>query len=196
MRYAKAVRAMAIVVAVAGFPAMASAASAQPVSCKGPWVLGGPRDRVPDSEADFVSRLDTSDVLELDLARYIVDRTQDPAVREFAQRSIDDHSLATVKLAAATRGTGFRPGTMRVSWPDFEMMKVGQGMERDNDYMCLEVRVRRQMLRNLYWESGHGQMTAVKALASSLIAPLEQQLQVALSYLAAHNLTPVAPPPG
>jgi predicted outer membrane protein len=196
VRHANAACAIATIVVVAGFVGVVPIASAQTLPCKGPWVLGGPRDRVPDSDVGFISRLDTTDVLELDMARYIVDRAQDPAVRAFAQRSIEDHSLATVKLAAATRGTGFHPGTMGVSSPDFDMLKVGRGMERDNDYMCLEVRVRRRMLRDLSWESDHGQMTAVKALATSLVATLEQQLQVALAYLAAHNLTPVAPPSG
>ncbi len=196
MTHANAARAIAIIAGVAGFLATSSAASAQSVSCKAPWVVGGPRDRVPDSERDFVARLDVSDVLELDMARYIVDHTGDPEVQAFAQRSIDDHSLATVELAAATRGTGFRPGIMGVSSPDFDMLKVGHGTDRDNDYMCLEVRVRRRMLRDLYWESDHGHMPAVQALATSLTARLEQQMQVALAYLAAHNLTPLPPPSG
>ena len=194
MRFANAARAIAIIVAFTGCPAIACAASAPPVPCKGPMIMGGPRDRPPDSEADFEYRLDVSDTLELDMARYMVGRTGDPAVRAFAQHSIDDHSAATAKLAAATRDTGFRPGVIGVGSWDFDFLKAGHGTERDNDYMCLEVRVRREMLRNLHWESDHGQTPALTSLASSLIAPLELQLQVALAYLAAHNLSSLAPP--
>lgn len=157
--------------------------------------MGGPCDRPPDSEADFEYRLDVSDTFELDMARYMVGRTGDPAVRAFAQRSIDDHSSAAAKLAAATRGTGFTPGIIGVGSWDFDSVKTEHGTERDNDYMCLEVRERRAMLRNLHWESDHGQTIALTSLASGLIAPLELQLQAALAYLAAHNLTSPSPPP-
>ncbi len=64
---------------------------------------------MPAGDAAFVRAIATTNTAELDQAKYVVNRTADPAVRAFAQRMIDDHSTAAVKLQATTRGTAPAP---------------------------------------------------------------------------------------
>jgi hypothetical protein len=46
----------------------------------------------------------------------------------------------------------------------------------------------------LQWESQNGTNLGLKSLATSLMPTVQQHLQLAQQYLAAHNLTPYTPP--
>lgn len=206
MKHHTPARALAALVAVAGLAAAALAVNAQtpPPSMapppSGPGAMGGPgMGRMPASDADFVRMLDGGNTSELDMAKYIVNRTKDPMVQQFAQRMIDDHSTAAVKLEAATRGTNLRPaprddGSRGMGGRAMAMLQGETGTQLDNDYMRIQVPAHRRMLGLLQYESQNGTNVTLKTLATTLIPTVQQHLQIAQNYLAAHNLTPYSPP--
>jgi putative membrane protein len=199
---------LAAFAAVAGITAATLAVSAQtpppygppPGTAGQPPPGGGPAMRMPASDADFVRALDRANTAELDMAKYVVNRTKDPAVQQFAQHMIDDHSTTAVKLEAATRGTNLRPaprddGTMPgMGLRGLLILQGESGSQMDNDFMRMQVPAHRRALGLLQWESQNGTNMGLKALATTLVPTVQQHLQLAQTYLAAHNLTPYTPP--
>jgi putative membrane protein len=196
-------RALSAFVAIAGLAAATLAVSAQtppPGALPGGPVYGPPGTRVPANDAEFIRMFDVANTAELDQAKFIVNRTKDPSVHQFAQHMVEDHSTAAVKLEAATRGTNLRP----IPRDDGELTRGGAralailqadtGPQLDSDYMRMQVPAHRRTLALLLWESQNGTNANLKALATNLIPTVQQHLQLAQSYLAAHNLTPYTPP--
>jgi putative membrane protein len=194
-------RALAAFVAIAGLAAATLVVSAQ-TPPDGPPPSPGmdrPGPRMPADEADFVRMLDTANTTELEVAKYIVNRTKDATVHGFAQHMIDDHSSAAVSLEAVTRGTNLRPvpreneTTPRGSRA-LAMLMGETGTQLDNDFMRFQVPMHRRALGLLQWETANGQNMGLKDLATKLTPTVQQHLQIAQNFLAAHNLTPFAPP--
>jgi putative membrane protein len=196
-------RALCAFLAIAGLATATLAVQAQ-TTPSGPPPGGPPPDgpgmRMPASDADFVRALDGANTAELDAAKYIVNRTKDPAVHQYAQHMIDEHSTAAVKLEAATRGTNLRPvprddgSAPRMGRRMLSILESETGTQLDNDYMRMQVPAHRRALALLQWESQNGTNANLKALATSLVPNVQQHLQLAQNYLAAHNLTPYSPP--
>jgi putative membrane protein len=197
-----AARALAAVTALAGLAVAALAAGAQtpPPGAPPMGAMSAPRDRMPANDAEFVRALDAANTAELAMAKFLVNRTQDPAVHGFAQRMIDDHSTAAVKLEAATRGTNLAPVPRDVETNRRGEMAIARlqgedGTQRDNDYMRMQVPAHQRVLALLQWESDNGTNAGLKILATNLIPTDQQHLEIAQNFLAAHNLTPYSPPP-
>ncbi len=198
------VRALAAAVAAAGLAGMSMTVLAQtpPPRPPMPGGPGGPGMRMPmpASDADFVRALDRANTAELDEAKYVVNRTKDPAVHQFAQHMIDDHSTAAVKLEAATRGTNLRPAPHDDGTPpgggvrSLARLQADAEPQLDADYMRMQVPAHRRALGLLQWESQNGTNAGLKALATSLIPTVQQHLQIAQTYLSAHGLTPYDAP--
>jgi len=191
-------RSVAAFVAVAGITAATLTVSAQTAPPYAPpGAMPGPR--MPTSDADFVRALDRSNTSELDMAKYVVNLTKDPAVHQFAQHMIDDHSTTAVKLEAATRGTNMGPtprddGALRgPGMRGLTVLQAESGPQMDADFMRMQVPAHQRALALLQWESQNGTNANLKALATMLTPTVQQHLQLAQSYLAAHNLTPYTP---
>lgn len=188
MKHQHSARALSAAVALAALGVAAIGAQAQTATM-----------RMPASDADFVRALAAGNTAELDEAKYIVNRTKDATVRAFAQHMIDDHSSAAVKLEAATRGTNLAPAppstdTNAMGARAVAMLSAESGPQADNDYMRLQAPQHQRALALLQWESQNGQNAGLKAVANALIPTVQQHLQMTQQFLAAHNLTPYAPP--
>lgn len=207
MKHQTTARALSAFVAISGLAAATLAVSAQtpppgapPSGTPGMYGPPGAGTRLPANDAEFIRMIDNANTTELDSAKYVVNRTKDPSVHQFAQHMIEDHSTAAVKLEAATRGTNMRPAPR----DDGDLTRGGarmltilmseSGTQLDNDYMRMQVPAHRRALALLQWESQNGTNANLKTLATGLIPTVQQHLQLAQTYLAAHNLTPYAAP--
>jgi putative membrane protein len=200
MKHSINARAMSALLAIAGLAAATLAVSAQtpPGGPPGPG-SDRPGPRMPASEAEFVRALDAANTAELDAAKYVVNRTKNADVHQFSQHMIDDHSSAAVALEAATRGTNLFPAprdrdTNASATRMVRRLSGETGAQLDDDYMRMQVPAHRRALALLQWEAQNGQVTGLKELASKLTPTVQQHLQLAQNYLAAHNLTPFSPP--
>lgn len=222
MKHITPARALSALIAVAGIAAGSIAVSAQtppppgmpgmpgPMMTPGPGMPMPDHDRMheemegmharmmamPTSDAEFVRSLSYANSFELSHAKSVINTTKNAQVHAFAQRMIDDHSTAAVKLQAATRGVGLRPapsprmGSMR----GMPMMMDGGGANADDTYMRMQVPMHRHVLALLKWEEDNGKNAGLKTLASGLMPTVEQHLQLAQTYLSEHHLTPLTVP--
>jgi putative membrane protein len=202
LKHTTTARALAAAVALAALTTATLTVRAQTTPSSGPGTMSGAQvwARMPASDADFVRALDLSNTAELNQAKYVVNRTRDATVHQFAQHMIDDHSTAAVQLEAATRGTNLRPApradgreTMLAD-RIFGMLQGESGAQLDNDYMRVQVPQHRRAYALLTWEQQNGTNANLKTLAARLAPTVQQHLQLAQQYLAAHNLTPYTPP--
>ena len=74
------------------------------------------------------------------------------------------------------------------------MLRAESGTQLDDDYMRMQILAHHHALALLQWETQNGQNTGLKDFASKTTPTVQQHLQLAQTYLAAHNLTPFAPP--
>ena len=196
MKHTTTARALSAFVAIAGIAAATLVVSAQtpPAAPPGPGAGGM---RMPTSDADFVRALDRANTSELDMAKYVVNLTKDPAVHQYAQHMIDDHSTTAVKLEAATRGTNLGPAPRDDGAPRGQralaVLQAESGPQMDTDFMRMQVPAHQRVLALLQWESQNGTNAGLKTLATTLTPTVQQHLQIAQSYLAAHNLSPYTP---
>ncbi|HEY0393879.1 MAG TPA: DUF4142 domain-containing protein [Candidatus Elarobacter sp.] len=203
MKHTTTARALAALVALGALTTATLTVRAQNAPAgPGPGTVSGAQvwARMPASDAEFVRALDLANTAELNQAKYVVNRTRDATVHQFAQHMIDDHSTAAVQLEAATRGTNLRPAPRddgREGVLALRLMSVLQsdtGTQLDTDYMRMQAPEHRRALALLNWEQQNGSNTNLKALASRLAPTVQQHLQLVQQYLAAHNLTPYTPP--
>lgn len=68
-----------------------------------------PGGGMPGTSADYVMMAGASDLYEIESSRMAQERTQDPAVREFAAMMIEHHTGTTKALTAAARAAGLNP---------------------------------------------------------------------------------------
>src|SRR3979411_2524395 len=151
MKHHLTARSLSALVTVAGLAAATLAVDAQtpppggtPPGGPGASGASAPGMRLPANDAEFIRMLDGANTGELDQAKYVVNRTKDPSVHQFAQHMIEDHSTAAVKLEAATRGANLRPappdagsltrGTARM----LAILTSDTGQQLDNDYMRMQ----------------------------------------------------------
>jgi putative membrane protein len=186
-------RALSAFVAVAGIAAATFAVSAQTTPA------GAPPMRMPANDAEFVRALNAMNTAELEQAKYMVNRTKDPAVHQYAQHMIDEHSSAAVRLEAATRGTNLLPappddGSMpRMGARVLTRLQSESGTQLDNDYMRFQVPEHRRALELLQWESQNGSNANLKLLATNTIPAVQQHLQLAQNFLSLRQLVPYGP---
>ncbi len=199
MKHDLTARALAAFASTALLAAAASVALAQAPPPGAPE--GGPEITMlmPQGDAEFVRAIAATNISELVQAKYVVNRTADPAVRAFAQQMIDDHSTAAVKLQATTRGSALLPAPRAeavnpMGLASIAMLRDDSGAALDRDYMRMQVPAHRMALHIAEWEVDHGQSPGLRAFADNLVPVIRQHLQIANAYLADHHLTPYEAP--
>ncbi|HTJ28175.1 MAG TPA: DUF4142 domain-containing protein [Candidatus Limnocylindria bacterium] len=186
------VAALAALAAIGGVGVTARAQTTQPYppSPGAPAAMQGTarEAQTPTNDIDFVRMLAAANTTELDMAKFMINRTASPTVRTFAQQMIDDHSTAAVKLQAATRGVTPAAPPARVTTAagqrDVEMLAMLSGPQRDAQYMRMQVAAHRNAIALLEWESQKGKVASLKALAVELLPTVETHARMALAYQA------------
>lgn len=193
MKHANPAHAFAAAAVTAGFAFASVPVAAQAPPAPATTATARPRDRMPTNDAEFVAALEATNTAELSISKYLVNRTTDPVVHAFAQHMIEDHSTAAVQLEAATRGTNLAPvprelDSNPISARGLTTLQSEDGVERDDDYMRMQIPAHTRVLALLQWEAQYGTNAGLKMLAANLIGPMQHHLEVAQTYLAAHNL--------
>lgn len=168
-------------------PAPATGPSTAPATGQGAPARR-PRGELPQSDAEFAVMFSAINTAELDEAKYMLNRTTNPMVREYAQHMIDDHSTAEVKLQAATRGVAL-PGPRErhangLAARGVETLSQMSGAQRDNAYMRMQVVAHRRALDIVQWEAQNGKVATLKTLASDTLPTIDNHARMALAYQA------------
>ncbi len=138
----------------------------------------------PMSDAQFVAMLSRGNESEIALARAILVRTKNDAVKTFAQRMIDDHSSAEVALRSAARPGNFIVPTMvgRMNAQMGRDLLAENEPQLDTDYMQMQLDSHRRVQAALKWEIANGTDGGLKAFANAQAPIVATHVQMALAY--------------
>ena len=99
--------------------------------------------------ADFVRMAGASDLYEIQSSQALLQSTQNPELRRFAQMMIEHHTQTTVTVTAAAREAGMTPPPPALDARKTEMIRqlqAVQGEERDRLYIQHQVMAHQEAL--------------------------------------------------
>jgi putative membrane protein len=135
----------------------------------------------PESDAMFAQDAARGDATEIEMAQLTLQRASSPAVREFAQHMIDDHTQSSAKLAAiaATGKVTLAAAPGATGQDMLQKLSTLQGLEFDRAYMRVQVAAHQQMAQLMQWEMQNGTDVRLKAFAGAVLPTVQSHLQMA-----------------
>ncbi len=143
--------------------------------------LGAPAGPRAATAADYVRIALASDLFEIESSRLALERARNPAVREFAQMLITDHTRSTEALGAAAQAA---EPSVAMTQPalDPQQRQIVEGLRTagegafDQLYLQGQVQAHQQTLAALQDYARTGTVPSLRQHASSTAAPVEQHL--------------------
>lgn len=150
--------------------------------------LGQGASRTADKAADkfgadssFVQEAASGGMLEVRLGELAVTKASNPAVRQFGQRMVRDHSMANKQLLSALTAEGIRPpmAMLDKDIATFNHLAKLSGAEFDKAYMKHMVEDHKHDVAAFEKEAKDGKDAKVKAFAEQTLPTLKEHLKLA-----------------
>lgn len=94
--------------------------------------------RTPTKAAQFVPMAASGDMYEIESSRLALERSQSPAIKQFAQMMIDHHTMTTQQVTQAAQASGMTPPPPALLPPHRALLdKLQPAQGRDFDRMYL-----------------------------------------------------------
>lgn len=131
--------------------------------------------------AKFANEAAQGGLAEVELGRLAAQKAADPAVREFGQRMVADHSKASAELKAIAVRKGMQLPNDMNSDQKSEMDKLSKlsGAEFDKEYISAMVKDHEDDVKAFETQSKEGNDADVKAFAAKTLPTLQDHLQMA-----------------
>jgi putative membrane protein len=130
------------------------------------------------ADKSFIEKAAKCSTGEADISRVIADRTQNPAVRTFAQKMVDDHGSANKALATLAASKGVELPAKDMADANKWSSKSGKGL--DEDYMDKMVSDHKDAVELFQKEADKGEDAETKAFARDTLPTLQHHLEMAL----------------
>jgi putative membrane protein len=133
--------------------------------------------------AKFANEAAQGGLAEVELGRMANQKATDPAVREFGQRMVADHSKANAELKAVAARKGMQLPADLNSEQKSEMDKLAKlsGVDFDKEYMSAMLKDHEDDVKAFETQSKDGNDADVKAFAAKTLPTLQEHLQMARS---------------
>ena len=155
----------------------AKPAAAKPGSAKPAGTTPVASNAMPTTARPYVQMAGAGDLYEIQSSRLALQKSQNAAVRQFAQMMIDHHGMTTQEITAAARAAGLQPEPPALQDAQARMLSELQplsGSAFDTAYLDQQ-RMAHQMALALH--SGYGQSGDAPALKQAAVkaVPIVQQ---------------------
>ena len=180
------------VCAAALLSAGSAAAQATPQSYRYNWTPAGTLTPAP-SPMDFLMLAGGGDLYEIQSSQAVLETTQNPEVRRFAQMMIDHHTKTTADAMAAARRDGVTPPPAMLAQHQAAMvnaLKMFQGVERDRLYLTQQQMAHKEALGVQKTYSEAGTSPALKAAATATVPIVQRHLAEVDRMIAAARRAP------
>ena len=129
----------------------------------------------------FVEKAAIGGMAEVQLAQLAQQKSQDPAVKDFAQHMIDDHTPNNDQLMKLASQKGVTPPAELDTMHQSEMSKLQalDGKKFDRAYLKGQVRDHEAMLKTFQAESTNGKDTDLKAFADQTVPTIQKHITMA-----------------
>jgi putative membrane protein len=134
------------------------------------------------ADRNFILTAASNDMLEVEASRLALDRTQNAAVRTFAQHMVDEHTKTTDKLRSIASNAGFNETLAMNSMhsADLERLRALNGAEFDREYAA-QIGVAAHQMAVAQFEAAERDLgdAQLKRFASETLPHLREHLQQA-----------------
>lgn len=107
------------------------------------------QSKTPTKAAQFVPMAASSDMYEIESSRLALERSQSPAIKQFAQMMIDHHTMTTQQVTQAAQASGMTPPPPALLPPHralLDKLQPAQGRAFDRMYLDQQRTAHRQAL--------------------------------------------------
>ena len=134
----------------------------------------------PANTSSFVSEATQGGMAEVQLAGLAIARSQNPEIKNFAQRMIDDHSKANDELRPIAASKSIilpkEPGANEKALSD-KLSKLS-GAEFDKEYVKAMVEDHEKDVKAFQTQAQNGTDAEIKAFAAKTLPTLQEHLQM------------------
>jgi len=135
----------------------------------------------------YVKKSAMSDLFEIEASKLALQRTENPDVKAFAQRMVDDHTQSTQKLQGLLQSAsiGATPPTAldRAHQRMLEQLQNASAKQFDRLYMQMQVKGHQAALKVQQGYSRHGDSDQLKSFASDARSMVQDHLNEARQIL-------------
>lgn len=134
----------------------------------------------PANTSEFVAEAAAGGMAEVQLASLALTRSQNPEVKEFAKRMIDDHSKANdeLKPIAASKSILLPKDLSATEKSLSDKLSKLNGAEFDKEYVNARVADHEKDVKAFQTQAQTGTDTDVRAFAAKTLPTLQQHLQM------------------
>lgn len=129
--------------------------------------------------ATFVQQAMVGNLFEVESSKLAADRSEAPAVREFARQMIDDHSAAGVKLAEALTAAKLARPPLKLDARHqaiYDELAARKGRDFDRAYVDAQLKAHVDAVALFEGYAATGEDARLRALASELVPRLKAHL--------------------
>lgn len=164
--------------AAALITAGAAGAQSAPQAYRYNWTPAGTLTPAP-SPMDFLMLAGGGDQYEIQSSQAVLETTQNPEIRRFAQMMIDHHTKTTADATAAAGRDGLTPPPPMLAQHQAAMvnaLKMFQGVERDRLYLTQQQMAHKEALGVHKTYSEAGSSPALKTAATATVPIVQRHL--------------------
>jgi len=134
--------------------------------------LSGPALAQAAGASDYVAKAGASDLYEMQSSQLVLQTTQDPKIKTYANRMIKDHTKSTAMVKAAATKAGMTPPEPMLDADGQQMMsqlQATQGTERDKLYMQQQMMSHEKALGLQQDYASNGDSKPLKSAAAKIV---------------------------
>ncbi|MCD2322769.1 DUF4142 domain-containing protein [Sphingomonas sp. IC-56] len=135
--------------------------------------------RTPTKAAQFVPMAASSDMYEIESSRLALERSQSPAIKQFAQMMIDHHTTTTQQVAQAAQASGMTPPPPALLPPHralLDKLQGAQGRDFDRMYLDQQRTAHRMALALHQTYSRRGDKEPLRQVATTAVPIIQQHI--------------------
>ena len=143
--------------------------------------LAAPALAQVQTPAEYVATAGASDLYEITSSRVVLETTQDPRVRDFAQMMIDHHTKSTADVKAAAVRSRVKTAPPKLNPLQQELvteLRAENGPARDKAYIAQQRASHNQALDVQKAYSMEGTAPALKAAAGQIVPVVQSHIQM------------------
>jgi len=132
------------------------------------------------TSAEYVAAAGAGDMYEIQSSQTVLQTTQDPKIRSFAQMMIQDHTKSTAKLKAAalTAKIKAKPMLMPAQTEMLAQLKAETGTARDQAYIAQQKQAHGQALTIHQSYAAGGKNMALKMVANGVVPVVQHHIDM------------------
>lgn len=142
------------------------------------WTPAGTLSPTPPAST-FLMFAGAGDLYEIQSSRLVLETSQSPDIRRFAQMMIDHHTKTTADASAAAMRAGITPPTPMLDAPKTAMLaSLGrfEGVERDHLYLSQQVMAHKEALGLMKTYADTGETPDLKTAAQAAVPIIQSHL--------------------